>query len=126
MAKIRYNLNEVGSRPWGTWRCIAVGDKYITKIITVNPHSSLSLQMHEHRSEHWTVVVGNPTITVGDVKKEYCFGQSVDIPVNTKHRLENLSDTFAQVIEVQMGDILDENDIIRFEDIYNRAHQIVK
>ena len=120
---IKYNLNEIGHRPWGTWKCIAVGDKYITKIITVNPHSSLSLQMHEHRSEHWTVVAGKPTITVRKSKKQYGFGQSVDIPVKTKHRLENLTDTVAEVIEIQMGDILDENDIIRFEDIYNRTQQ---
>lgn len=118
---IQYKINEVGERPWGTWKCIAVGDKFIVKFISVNPHASLSLQMHNFRSEHWTVVNGNPTITIGDTKKEYNFGQSVDIPVKTKHRLENLTDKVASVVEIQMGDVLDENDITRFEDIYNRV-----
>lgn len=122
MSRILYKLNEVGERPWGTWKCIAVGDKYIAKLITVNPHSSLSLQMHDFRGEHWTVISGKPTITVGDIVKEYTFGQSVDIPAKTKHRLENMTDEDASVIEVQIGDILDENDIIRFEDIYNRTN----
>ncbi|MBR2011909.1 MAG: phosphomannose isomerase type II C-terminal cupin domain [Alphaproteobacteria bacterium] len=121
MANIEYHLNETGNRPWGTWKCIAVGDKYIAKVITVNPHQSLSLQMHEYRSEHWTVVKGTPTITVGNNVREYQYGQSVDIPVKTKHRLENLTDNIAEVVEIQMGDILDENDIIRLEDIYNRT-----
>lgn len=118
---IQYNINEVGERPWGTWKCIAVGDKFIVKFITVNPHASLSLQMHDFRSEHWIIVKGTPTITVGNVKKEYSFGQSVNIPVKTKHRLENLTGEISEILEIQMGDILDENDITRFEDIYNRV-----
>ena len=118
---IQYKINEVGERTWGTWKCIAVGDKFIAKLITVNPHSSLSLQMHDFRGEHWIVVNGTPTITIGDVKKEYSFGQSVDIPVKTKHRLENLTDDVLEIIEIQMGDVLDENDITRFEDVYNRV-----
>lgn len=120
MSKIQYKLNEVGERPWGEWKCIAVGEKYISKIITVKPHASLSLQSHNFRSEHWVVVCGKPTITVGNIKKEYSFGQSADIPVKTKHRLENLTDEPAEILEIQMGDILDETDIIRFEDVYNR------
>ena len=121
MGQIQYKINEIGERPWGTWKCITVGDKFIAKLITVNPHASLSLQMHDFRSEHWIVVAGTPTITIGDTKKEYSFGQSVDIPVKTKHRLENLTNDIVSVLEVQMGDVLDENDIIRFEDVYNRV-----
>lgn len=121
MGQIQYKINEIGERPWGTWKCIAVGDGFIAKLITVKPHASLSLQMHDFRSEHWIVVAGTPTITIGDTKKEYGFGQSVDIPVKTKHRLENLTNDMVSVLEVQMGDILDENDIIRFEDAYNRV-----
>lgn len=117
---VKYNLNEIGNRPWGTWRCIAVGDKYIAKIITVNPHSSLSLQLHKMRSEHWVVVSGAPRITVGDSVLEYKFGESIDIPVDTPHRLENLTDVPVVVLEIQMGDVLDESDIIRLSDIYNR------
>jgi mannose-6-phosphate isomerase-like protein (cupin superfamily) len=120
MKKVKYILNEVGERPWGMWKCISVGDKYISKIITVNPHSSLSLQLHNFRKEHWVVIKGNPVVTLGNIKKEYSFGQSIDIPVKTKHRLENLTDDFVEILEIQIGDVLDENDIIRFEDIYNR------
>ncbi len=118
---IQYKINEVGERPWGIWKCIAVGENFIAKLITVNPHASLSLQMHDFRNEHWTVVKGNPTITVGNVEKEYHFGQSVDIPVKTKHRLENLTDEISEILEIQMGDVLDENDITRLEDVYNRV-----
>ena len=118
---IQYKQNEIGERPWGTWRCMAVGDNFVVKLITVNPHASLSLQMHDFRTEHWTVVKGTPTITIGDVKKEYSFGQSVDIPAKTKHILENLTNDILEIIEIQMGDILDEKDITRFEDVYNRA-----
>ncbi len=120
MSEIKYNLNEIGTRPWGTWKCITVGDKYIAKVITVNPHQSLSLQTHLHRDEHWTVVKGNPTITVGDITKTYGFGQSIDILVQTRHRLENLTNEVVEIVEIQMGDILDETDIVRFEDMYGR------
>lgn len=123
MSQILYKLNEIGERPWGTWKCIAIGDKYIAKLITVKPHASLSLQMHNFRSEHWTVVSGKPTITVGNTKQEYGFSQFIDIPVKTKHRLENLTNEEVSVLEIQMGDILDENDIVRFEDIYNRLKE---
>ena len=95
--------------------------KYISKIITVKPHSSLSLQSHNYRQEHWVVIKGNPVVTLENIKKEYTFGQSIDIPVKTKHRLENLTDDFVEILEIQMGDVLDEDDIIRFEDAYNRV-----
>lgn len=121
MKKVKYVLNEVGERPWGMWKCISVGEKYISKIITVKPRSSLSLQSHNYRQEHWVVIKGNPVVTLGNIKKEYTFGQSIDIPVKTKHRLENLTDDFVEILEIQMGDVLDEDDIIRFEDAYNRV-----
>lgn len=120
MNSVKYVLGESVQRPWGMWRCVAVGDGYIVKIITVNPNSALSLQMHDYRSENWLIVKGQPTITVGDTKKKFTKGQSVYIPVKTKHRLENLTDDVVEIIEIQTGDVLDENDIIRFEDIYNR------
>jgi len=89
---IKYDVGEIGNRPWGTWHCIAVGDKYIVKIITVKPHASLSLQLHKMRSEHWVVVSGAPRITVGDSVSDFHCGESVDIPVDTRHRLENLTE----------------------------------
>ena len=117
---IKYNVGEIGNRPWGTWHCIAVGDKYIVKIITVKPYASLSLQLHKMRSDHWVVVSGAPRITVGDSVSDFHCGESVDIPVDTRHRLENLTDAPVVVLEVQMGDVLDETDIVRLSDIYNR------
>lgn len=117
---IQYNLNEVGKRPWGEWKCIGVGEGYIVKSICVNPGAALSLQMHNHRSEHWLVVGGCAKVTVGDKVALLEPGQSVDIPKGIRHRLENDTDEFVNVIEIQMGQILDETDIVRFGDIYNR------
>ena len=116
-----YKPDEFGERPWGNWKCVSVGDGFIVKIITVNSHQSLSLQMHNFRSEHWFIIKGKPTITISDITKEYFQGQSVDIPAKTKHRLENLTNDILEIIEIQMGDILDEKDITRFEDAYNRV-----
>ena len=120
---IEYKLNEKGKRPWGEWEVVSLGKKYIVKKITVNSKQSLSLQMHHHRGEHWIVVQGNATVTVGDKKQELKPGKSVDIPKECKHRMENLTDQPLQFIEIQMGNILDENDIVRFEDKYNRLPQ---
>lgn len=118
---IEYKINEKDTRPWGTWEVIDVGKKHIVKKITVNPYSSLSLQMHYHRIEHWIMTLGTATITVGDKKEEICAGKIVTIAEETKHRMENLSNETVEFIEVQMGDILDEKDIIRFEDQYHRV-----
>lgn len=100
--------------------CLGVGDGYVVKKIEVVPGASLSLQMHKHRREHWLVVQGMAMVTVGEDIVCLAAGQSVDIPVETKHRLENKSNNLVEVIEIQMGQILDENDIVRFEDVYNR------
>ena len=115
-----YKLNEIVERPWGFWKCVAVGEGFVIKFITVNSHQSLSLQMHNFRSEHWFIIKGKPTITIGDITQEYIQGQSVDISAKTKHRLENLTDDVIEIIEIQTGDMLSEQDIIRLEDVYNR------
>ncbi|MBP5352635.1 MAG: phosphomannose isomerase type II C-terminal cupin domain, partial [Alphaproteobacteria bacterium] len=117
---ISYQLHEKGQRPWGEWEVISLGVKHIVKKITVNPHASLSLQMHHHRGEHWVITDGRPTVTIDDNKQELRAGKAVDIPKGAKHRLENFTDEPVQLIEVQIGDILDERDIVRFEDKYNR------
>jgi len=117
---IEYKLHEKGQRPWGNWEVISLGVKHVVKKITVNPHSSLSLQMHYHRGEHWVITSGNPTVTIGDERSE------LKAPKGTKHRMENLTDEPVQFVEVQIGDILDERDIVRFEDQYNRVSKINK
>jgi mannose-6-phosphate isomerase len=116
-------LNEIGKiyeRPWGTYQTLAQDDGYQTKIITVNPQGRLSLQKHFKRSEHWVVVAGNPTITVGDTIKEYQSGQYIFIPLEALHRLENFTEKPAKIIEIQIGSYLGEDDIVRVEDIYQR------
>ena len=120
---VEYKLNEKGKRPWGEWEVISVGNKYVVKKITVNPHQSLSLQLHHHRGEHWIIVQGMATVTIDNTKQELALGKSVDIPKEHKHRMENLTDDPLQFIEIQMGKILDENDIVRFKDQYNRVTQ---
>lgn len=121
---IGYKLNEQGQRPWGTWEVIGIGNRYIVKKISVNPKSALSLQLHHHRGEHWVIVEGKAVVTVGEDIQELTAGKSVDIPKETKHRIENKTDAPLQFIEIQMGEILDEKDIVRFEDRYNRVNKI--
>ena len=118
---VQYKMHEKGDRPWGTWEVINVGNKHIVKKITVNPHSALSLQMHHHRGEHWIITSGNPTVTIGEEKQELSPGKVVSIPKETKHRMENMTDEPVEFIEIQMGDILDERDIVRYDDRYNRV-----
>ena len=118
---INYQLHEKGERPWGNWEVISLGQKHIVKRISVKPNASLSLQLHHHRGEHWVITSGNPTVTIGDEVQELSPGKAVDIPKETKHRIENKTDKPVEFIEIQMGDILDENDIVRFADQYNRV-----
>lgn len=118
---VQYKMHEKGDRPWGSWEVINVGNKHIVKKITVNPHSALSLQMHHHRGEHWIITSGKPTVTIGDERQELMAGKVVTIPKETKHRMENMTDEPVEFIEIQMGDILDERDIVRYDDRYNRV-----
>jgi len=117
------SLNEIGKiyhRPWGIYITLALEDGYQVKIITVNPNQQLSLQKHFKREEYWTVVKGEPTIRVGDISKNYKVGDSIFIPLEALHRIENRAIQPAQIIEVQIGNYLGEDDIVRIEDIYGR------
>ncbi|MFK5913784.1 MAG: mannose-1-phosphate guanylyltransferase/mannose-6-phosphate isomerase [Woeseiaceae bacterium] len=107
-------------RPWGNYDSIDVGSRYQVKRITVNPGEILSLQMHHHRAEHWIVVSGTAKVTRGDETFLVTENQSTYIPVGTKHRLENTGSIPLEMIEVQSGSYLGEDDIVRFEDIYGR------
>ena len=91
------------------------------KRIAVNPGGRLSLQSHKHRAEHWTVVTGVATVTVGEKVLELSRSQHIDIPQGDKHRLENNTGSLVEIIEVQFGDYLGEDDIIRYDDVYNRT-----
>ncbi|MCL5260213.1 MAG: phosphomannose isomerase type II C-terminal cupin domain [Gammaproteobacteria bacterium] len=115
------NIGEIYQRPWGTYQTVAFKDNYQIKIITVNPGGRLSLQKHSKRAEHWVVVKGNPTFTINDTAKTYQVNDRVFIPIATKHRMENFTDTDAVIIEVQVGDYLGEDDIVRLEDVYGRS-----
>lgn len=107
-------------RPWGNYDSIDMGERYQVKRITVNPGEILSLQMHHHRAEHWIVVSGTASVTRGDETFIVTENQSTYIPIGTKHRLENKGAIPLEMIEVQSGSYLGEDDIVRFEDIYGR------
>lgn len=107
-------------RPWGYYDSIDAGDRFQVKRISVNPGASLSLQMHYHRAEHWIVVAGTAEITCGDKVVLLSENQSTYIPLGTKHRLHNPGKTVLKMIEVQSGAYLGEDDIVRFEDNYQR------
>lgn len=108
-------------RPWGYYDSVERGPRFQVKRLFVNPLGVLSLQMHRHRSEHWIVVRGNAEVTIGPRTFMLAENQSVDIPVGTLHRLCNPGPTPLELIEVQSGDYLGEDDIVRFEDAYGRS-----
>ena len=113
------------ARPWGMYDVVDVGTSHQVKRITVRPGSKLSLQMHHHRAEHWIVVKGTALVTRGDEELLISENQSTFIPLGVKHRLENPGKTDLELIEVQSGSYLGEDDIVRFEDTYGRAPVIL-
>ncbi len=108
-------------RPWGSYETISKGDRFQVKLITVNPGATLSLQLHHHRAEHWIVVKGTALVTRGDEKIMLSENQSTFIPLGMKHRLENPGVIPLELIEVQSGSYLGEDDIVRLEDVYGRT-----
>ena len=109
-------------RPWGHFISIDEGPMWQIKKIIVNPNSSLSLQMHHHRSEHWVVVKGTAFVEIDSKKTILKKNQSINIPLGAKHRLSNPDKNQLIIIEVQSGSYLGEDDIIRFEDNYGRKN----
>ncbi|OAJ71236.1 mannose-1-phosphate guanylyltransferase/mannose-6-phosphate isomerase [Methylobacillus sp. MM3] len=107
-------------RPWGTYTVLEEGPNFKIKCITVNPGAKLSMQMHNHRSEHWVVVSGRAKITNGERELILEENESTYIPKTHHHRLENTETVPLQIIEVQCGDYVGEDDIVRFEDTYGR------
>jgi len=107
-------------RPWGSYDGVDAGERFQVKRIIVNPGATLSLQMHHHRAEHWIVVRGTAKVTRGDATYLVSENESTFIPLGTKHRLENPGRVPLEMIEVQSGSYLGEDDIVRFEDVYGR------
>ncbi|MDH5692526.1 MAG: mannose-1-phosphate guanylyltransferase/mannose-6-phosphate isomerase, partial [Gammaproteobacteria bacterium] len=107
-------------RPWGSYEGIGLGERYQVKRITVNPGAALSLQMHHHRAEHWIVVKGTAQVTRGEKTFLLSENESTYIPIGEKHRLENPGAIPLEIVEVQSGGYLGEDDIVRFEDQYGR------
>jgi mannose-1-phosphate guanylyltransferase/mannose-6-phosphate isomerase len=108
-------------RPWGWYMSVDEDSRFKVKRIMVKPGASLSLQMHHHRAEHWIVVKGTAEITCGEQVSLFTENQSTYIPLGMKHRLRNPGTIPLEIIEVQSGSYLGEDDIVRFEDTYGRA-----
>ena len=107
-------------RPWGWYDGVDGGERFQVKRIMVKPGGELSLQMHHHRAEHWIVVRGTARVTKGDEVFLLSENQSTYIPLGVTHRLENPGQVSLEMIEVQSGSYLGEDDIVRFEDLYGR------
>ena len=114
-------MHRKGYRPWGYYDSIDSGERFQVKRLSVNPGASLSLQLHHHRAEHWVVVKGVAEVTCGEEVKLLSENESTYIPVGVKHRLHNPGRVPLEIIEVQSGSYLGEDDIVRFDDIYNRT-----
>jgi len=129
--KIVSKLNELGRtetqlhrkvyRPWGNYDSIDFGERFQVKRIVVNPGARLSLQMHHHRAEHWVVVSGTAEVINGDKKLLLKENESTYIPLGVTHSLANPGAIPLEIIEVQSGSYLGEDDIVRFEDVYGRV-----
>lgn len=121
-----HNTHQRVYRPWGFYEGVHVGDRHQVKHIQVNPGAQLSLQMHHHRAEHWIVVRGTAKVTRDDETLLLTENQSTYIPLGATHRLENPGKVPLSMVEVQSGSYLGEDDIVRFEDVYNRVGEAVK
>ena len=113
--------NYTENRPWGSFTVLEEGEGFKETRLSVNPGHKVSLQYHHHRSEHWTVVQGEASVTVGEDIKKVKVNESVYIPLKEKHALANEGEELMQLIEVQVGDYLGEDDILRLEDRYGRV-----
>jgi mannose-1-phosphate guanylyltransferase/mannose-6-phosphate isomerase len=115
-----YRIHRTVLRPWGAYTLLQEGPGFKIKRIEVKPGAALSLQLHRRRSEHWVVVAGEARVTNGDRTYALHANESTFIPADTRHRLENPGTEPLLVIEVQCGDYVGEDDIVRFDDRYGR------
>lgn len=107
-------------RPWGSFTVLDDAETFKVKCLDVSPGKRLSLQSHQHRSEHWIIVRGSAKVTIADTVIECGQGQHLFIPKMAMHRLENIGDTLLTIVEVQLGDYFGEDDIVRYEDDFER------
>lgn len=121
-----HEQHTVNHRPWGFFETLSLGPRFQVKRLHVKPGGKLSMQMHHHRSEHWIVVEGTARVTIGDSEKLISENESIYIFATQWHRLENPGKVALEIIEVQIGSYLGEDDIIRGDDIYNRAPEETK
>ena len=117
-----FKKNNVFHRPWGKYINLFNGKGFLIKELFVNSKSSISLQKHNHRSEHWTITSGKPIITLNKKKFFKKIDETVFVPKGTIHRIENPHKKIVKIMEVQTGPILKETDIIRYKDIYGRVN----
>jgi len=108
-------------RPWGHFETLSLGPRFQVKLLHVKPGGQLSMQMHHHRSEHWVVVTGTARVSCDGQERLVCENESVYISATHWHRLENPGKVPLEIIEVQIGSYLGEDDIIRSDDVYRRA-----
>jgi mannose-1-phosphate guanylyltransferase / mannose-6-phosphate isomerase len=108
-------------RPWGYYQGVDAGPRYQVKRIVVKPGGQLSLQKHHHRAEHWVVVKGTAQVVVNDLVSTVYEDESIRVPIGSVHRLSNPGKIPLELIEVQVGSYLGEDDIVRLDDIYKRA-----
>jgi mannose-1-phosphate guanylyltransferase/mannose-6-phosphate isomerase len=108
-------------RPWGSYQSLDQGTRFQVKRIVVKQGGRLSLQLHHHRAEHWVVVKGTARVTIGDEVKVLHENESIYVPIGAQHRLENPGKIDLELIEVQTGSYLGEDDIVRIEDDYHRS-----
>lgn len=119
--RTEHSLHRVVHRPWGSYDSLEARERFQVKRIVVKPGASLSLQKHHHRAEHWIVVSGTAEVTCDDKIFLLCENQSTYIPLGSTHRLRNPGKVPIELIEVQSGSYLGEDDIVRFDDVYGRA-----
>jgi mannose-1-phosphate guanylyltransferase/mannose-6-phosphate isomerase len=118
--RYEHSLHREVFRPWGSYDSLGSGARFQVKLLRVKPGGTLSLQLHHQRAEHWVVVAGSARITRGEEVFMLTENQSTYIPVGVKHRIENPGAVPVEIIEVQSGSYLGEDDIVRFEDVYGR------
>ena len=121
MAKTELHKFEFETRPWGGYIILLDSEYCKVKKLVLNSKKRFSLQFHNKRTETWTVVKGILEITIGNNKKSYTYGETISVPVGTKHRIENVGNEPAEIIEVQTGTYFGEDDIVRIEDDFGRA-----
>jgi mannose-1-phosphate guanylyltransferase/mannose-6-phosphate isomerase len=121
LGRSEHEMHTKVHRPWGSYEGIDRGSRHQVKNIRVKPGDKVSVQMHHHRAEHWIVVSGSANVTIGETTQLLTENQSVYIPVGVVHALENPGKIPLELIEVQTGSYLGEDDIVRFTDRYGRS-----